>query len=117
LSQQPGLGSEHQVKTNTEQHQVIGKGLILSEQSMGKTDKERQPAPHMLHGSSSVAGASAMQIENLEIGATNDGAVEVFQRAATSKMCRRRGVKGHLMFECTATIFCEICKSADHAMI
>jgi len=26
------------------------------------------------------------------------------------------GVKGHLMFECTATVFCEICKSSDHAM-
>jgi len=84
---------------------------------MGKTDKERQPAPPMLHGSSSVAGASAMQIENSEIGATNDGAVEVFQRVATSKMCRQCGVKGHLMFECTVIVFCEICKSTDHAII
>ena len=83
---------------------------------MGKTDKERQPAPHMLHGSSLVAGASAIQNENSEIGATNDGAVEVFQKEATSKMCRRCGVKGHLMFERTVTVFCEICKSTNHAM-
>jgi hypothetical protein len=57
-----------------------------------------------------------MQIENAEIGTTNVGAVEVIQRAATTKMCRQCGVKGHLMFECTATIFYEICKSIDHAM-
>jgi hypothetical protein len=25
-------------------------------------------------------------------------------------------VKGHLMFECMATVFCEICRSNDHAM-
>jgi hypothetical protein len=57
-----------------------------------------------------------MQIENSEIGTTNVGAVEVIQRAATTKMCRRCGVKGHLMFECTVTVFCEIYKSTDHAM-
>jgi hypothetical protein len=78
---------EQQVKTGTKQHQVTGKGIILSEQGMGKIDKERQSAPHMLHGSSSVAGASAMQIENAEIGTTNVGAVEVIQRAATTKTC------------------------------
>ena len=53
----------------------------------------------------------------MEIGATSDGAVEVFQRAATSKMYRWCGVKGHLMFECTAIVFYEICKSTNHAMI
>jgi bisphosphoglycerate-independent phosphoglycerate mutase (AlkP superfamily) len=83
---------EQHVKAGTEQHQVAGKGIFLSKQGMGKADKERQPAPHLLHGSSLVAGGSDMQIENSEIGTTNVGAVEVIQQAATTKMCRRCGV-------------------------
>jgi len=46
----------------------------------------------------------------------NIGVVDA-QRTANTKMCRRCGIKGHLMFECTVVVFCEICKSTDHAMI
>jgi hypothetical protein len=39
LLQQPG-GLEQHVKASTEQHQVAGKGIFLSEQGMGKVNKE-----------------------------------------------------------------------------
>jgi hypothetical protein len=70
----------------------------------------------ILHGSSSVAGAS-VQIENSEIGVTRAGATKVIQSSSTNKMCRWCGVKGHLMVECTATVFCEISRNTGHAMV
>jgi hypothetical protein len=54
--------------------------------------------------------------ENLEIMKASTSVVDV-QRTTTTKMCRRCGIKGHLMFKCTAVVFCEICKSTYHAMI
>ena len=56
-----------------------------------------------------------MQIENSVVDAANVGSAGVTQKTATTKICRC-GVKGHLMFECTAIVFCEICRSTDHAM-
>ena len=76
----------------------------------------RQSASPILQGSSSAAGMSEVRAENLEIVKTSTGDVDV-QRTTTTKMCRRCGVKGHLMFECTVVVYCEICKSTDHAMI
>jgi hypothetical protein len=58
-----------------------------------------------------------MQIENSEIVVAGAAAIEVAHRDSTNKVCRRCGVKGHLMYECTAIVFCEICRSSDHAMV
>jgi hypothetical protein len=49
-------------------------------------------------------------------GVIGVGASEVSQKTSTTKICRRCG-EGHLMYECTATVFCEICRSTDHAMV
>ena len=70
----------------------------------------------ILQGSSSAAGPSDVRVENSVIETTNTGAAGVSQKTVTTKVCRRCGVKGHLMFECTATVFCEICRSSDHAI-
>jgi hypothetical protein len=71
----------------------------------------------VLHGSSSAAATGDLQIENSGVVLSGAGAMEGTHRAATTKICRRCGVKGHLMFECTAIVFCEICRSNDHAMV
>ena len=70
----------------------------------------------ILQGSSSAAGTGEVHVENSVIGTTTAGAAGVIQRTATTKMCRRCGVKGHLMFDCTASVFCDICRSTEHAM-
>jgi hypothetical protein len=54
-------------------------------------------------------------VENLEIGFPGAGTMEIAHRASTNKICRCV-VKGHLISECTVTVFCEICRSNDHAM-
>jgi len=87
----------------------------LNEHSLDK-DMGQQPTSQVLQGSSSAAGTSEVRAENLEIVKASTGAVDV-QRTATTKMCRGCGVKGHLMFECTTVVYCENCKSTDHAMI
>ena len=70
----------------------------------------------ILKGSSSVGGPTDVQVENSVVQTSSVGAVGASQKTGTTKVCRRCGVKGHLMFECTATVFCEICRSSDHAM-
>jgi ribosomal protein L37E len=57
-----------------------------------------------------------VRVEDSVIGTTSASAAGVIQKAITTKMCRRCGVKAHLMYECTVTVFCEICRSTDHAM-
>jgi hypothetical protein len=79
-----------------------------------KADKMQES--QISQGSSSAAGVGDVWVENSVIGTTGAGAADVIQKTVTTKMCRRCGVKGHLMFECTATVFCEICRSTDHAM-
>jgi len=120
---QPGVGLEqaagqqpsaqqtaghHQIGV---QQQITGKGVVGSEPSAAKGDKQTS---QILQGSSSVAGAGGVQAENSVIAMTGPGTTDSFQRTVTAKICRRCGVKGHLMSECTVTVFCEICKSTDH---
>ena len=92
---------------------MSGKGAAGSELGAAKVDK--QPS-QILQGSSSVAGTVGAQVENSVIAMTEAGAADGIQKTVTAKMCRRCGVKGHLMFECTVTCFCEICMSTDYAM-
>jgi hypothetical protein len=110
---QAGQGLEQHVLAATEQQPAAGAGASSSVE-MGKTDK--QPASQILQGSSSTAGADDLQMENSEIGLSGAGAMVVTHKESTTKICRRCGVKGHLMFECTVTVFCEICRSNDHAI-
>jgi hypothetical protein len=108
---QVGQGLEQHVGTAIVQQPAAGVDTSVSVHGKGKTGNQSSV---ILHGSSSAAGASA-QVKNSEIGITSAGATEVTQ--TTTKMCKQCGVKGHLMFECTATVFCEICRSTDHAMV
>jgi hypothetical protein len=103
---------EAQQVKGVEQQMTAGKGAACTEQV--KTVKMQ--SSQVLQGCSSTAGASGQQVENLVIEAGSVGAVEVVQKTATSKICRRCGVKGHLMNECTVIVYCHICKSTDHAM-
>ena len=113
IGYQPGLGLEKQQAVGVQQQQVSGKGAAGSELGAAKVDK--QPS-QILQGSSSAADAGGVQVENSVIAMTGAGAADGIQKTVTAKMCRRCGVKGHLMFECTVTCFCEICMSTDYAM-
>jgi hypothetical protein len=88
-----------------------GKGTAVLEPSVAKVDKQPN-----LHGSSSAAGTVGASVDNSIITVTGAGVADVNQKVVTAKICRRCGVKGHLMSECTAIVFCEICKSTDHAL-
>jgi ribosomal protein L37E len=111
---QIGLGLEQHQGTNVEQQQLAGKGTSGTEHGVFKADKMQES--QILQGSSSATGAGDVRVESSVIGTTGAGAVGVIQKKVTTKMCRRCGVKGHLMFECTVTVFCEICRSTDHDM-
>ena len=92
---------------------MLGKGAAGSELGVAKVDK--QPS-QILQGSSSAADAGGVQVENSVIAMIGAGATDGIHKTVTAKMCRWCGVKGHLMFECTMTCFCEICMSTDYAM-
>ena len=70
----------------------------------------------ILKGSSSAGGPNDVQVETSVVQTSSVGAVGASQKTCTTKVCRRCGVMGHLMFECTAMVFCEICRSSNHAM-
>jgi hypothetical protein len=70
----------------------------------------------IVQGSSSAGGPTDVRVENVVVETSNLGAAGASQKSVTTKVCRRCGVKGHLMYECTVMVFCEICKSSDHAM-
>jgi hypothetical protein len=89
------------------------KGTTGLESSAAKIDK--QPS-QILHGSSSAAGTVGALVENSVIALTGAGVANGNQKIVTAKICRRCGVKSHFMSECTTTVFCEICKSTDHAL-
>jgi hypothetical protein len=61
-------------------------------------------------------GSLAISNNRQVVETTTMGVVGASQKTATTKVCRRCGVKGHLMYECTAIVLCEICRSSDHAM-
>jgi hypothetical protein len=111
---QPGSTAEKQQTVPILQQQSGGdKGLVSTKCSRDIGSKGGQS--DVLQGSSSAFGATVVQAENAEIAKVNIDTLDV-QRTATTKICRRCGIKGHLMFECTSVVFCEICKSTDHAM-
>jgi hypothetical protein len=111
---QLGLGLEEQQVTNVEQQQLAGRGTAGSEHGVVKADKTQES--QILQGSSSAARVGDVRVEDSVIGTTSAGAAGVIHKAVTTKMCWRCGVKAHLMYECTVTVFCEICRSTDHAM-
>ncbi|CAN6182021.1 unnamed protein product [Urochloa humidicola] len=67
----------------------------------------------VLHGSSSTDGGKNIQIESREIGGTTTGPAQAVQ---TAKTCRRCGLKGHLLFECSTEVYCDICRNGEHAL-
>jgi hypothetical protein len=83
------------------------------ESSAAKIDN--QPS-QILHGSSSASGTVGALVENSVVAMTGASVADGNQKTVTAKICRRCGVKGHLMSECTMTVFCEICKGNDHAL-
>jgi uncharacterized protein with beta-barrel porin domain len=95
-------------------------GVIADQQQLTRTgtgaEQGVNAGSQILKGSSSAGGPTDVRIENAVVQTSNVGAVGASQKTATTKVCRRCGVKGHLMSECTATVFCEICRSSDHAM-
>ena len=102
------LGQQH-----VEQQQPSGKVSV----GVGSAvNADVMQGSQILQGSSSAAGPGEVQIENSVVDAANVGSAGVTQKTATTKICRRCGVKGHLLFECTAIVFCDICRSSDHAM-
>jgi len=115
LPVQSGPGVEKQQPINNLQQQLGGdKGLVLTDCSKDIGNKGGQSTSHVLQGSSSASGATVVQAENSEIAKAN---VDMdVQWTTTTKMCKRCGIKGHLMFDYTVVVFCEICKSTDHAM-
>jgi len=92
---QPGLGLPEQQATNVDQQQLPRKGAAGTEHSVVRTENIQES--QILQGSSSAAGTGEVHVENSVIGTTTAGAAGVIQRTATAKMCRRCGVKGHLI--------------------
>jgi hypothetical protein len=105
---QGGQGVEQHVRDASVQQVSNAAGPVHGK---GKSDNHV-----VLQGSSSAVGDS-QHVENAEVKAIQIGASEVIQKNSTTKMCRRCGVKGHLLLECTALVFCDICRNTDHAMV
>jgi hypothetical protein len=97
---QPGSTAEKQQTVHILQQQSGGdKGLVSTECSKDIGSKGGQSAPHVLQGSSSASGATVVQAENAKIAKVNVDTLDM-QRTTTTKICRRCGIKGHLLFEC-----------------
>lgn len=104
----PGKVVNHQQDVLLDNQQLTGKG---------KGDEQGVNADsHVLKGSSSAGGPNEVQVEIAMVQTLNLGAGGASQKIDTTKMCRRCGVKGHLMSDCTAMVFCDICKSPERAM-
>jgi hypothetical protein len=109
---QPGYGFRQQQNANVESQQLTGKGAAGIVDGVDNTVKQGS----LLQGSSSVAVPNEVRTENSVSELAYTGTAAMTQKTATAKVCRRCGAKGHLMSECTALVFCEICRSSDHAM-
>lgn len=70
----------------------------------------------VLHGSSSKAGENEKQMENNMVGVTKSANSGADQVLPTAKTCRRCGLKGHLLYECTTEVYCDICRNNEHAL-
>ncbi|CAN6324132.1 unnamed protein product [Urochloa humidicola] len=70
----------------------------------------------VLHGSSSKASENDKHIENSMVGMTKTANSGAGQALPTTKTCRRCGLKGHLLFECTTEVYCDICRNNEHAL-
>ena len=104
----PGMGINQKQGVIADQQHLKGMG-IGAEQGVNTGSQ-------ILKGSSSAGGPNDVQVETSVVQTSSVGAVGASQKTGTTKVCRRCGVKGHLMFECTTMVFCEICRSSDHAM-
>jgi hypothetical protein len=95
-------------------------GAIAKQQQMTETDiaaVHGVSTGHQILQGSSAGGSTDVRVENAVVQTASVwGGVGASHKSVTTKVCRRCGVKGHLMCECTATVYCEICKSSDHAM-
>jgi len=104
----PGMGINQQQGVIVDQQHLKGMGI--------GAERGVNTGSQILKGSSSASGPTDVQVENSVVQTSSVEVVGASQKTGTTNVCRRCGVKGHLMFECTATVFCEICRSSDHAM-
>ncbi|CAN6321370.1 unnamed protein product [Urochloa humidicola] len=82
----------------------------------GAENKEKTVNLTVLHGSSSTTGGKDNELENRVVGATNVANNGSGQTLQTTKTCRRCGLKGHLLFDCTTEVYCDICRNSEHAL-
>ncbi|CAO2039036.1 unnamed protein product [Urochloa humidicola] len=70
----------------------------------------------VLHGSSSSAGKKDKQMEDNVVVGTHNANIGAGQGLPTAKTCRRCGLKGHILFDCTTEVYCDICRNNEHAL-
>lgn len=125
-ARKPAAASVHATSSSGDVHSLAGdEGQTTAKGSCGTAANVRHrysavqgvsTGPQILQGSSSAGGSADARVENAGVQISSVGGAGAPQKSVTTKVCRRCGVKGHLMCECTTPVYCVICKSSDHAM-